>query len=82
MLDILRVDSAGYPEQAAVVQISAHGRTASFDPKTGFINFPGGAKKFTIRHDPKSDLYWSLANMVPEASQSKVKPAGMVKTPR
>jgi hypothetical protein len=80
LLDILRVDTAGYPEQAALVQISPDGRTASFDPKTGFIDFPGGAKKFTIRHDPKSDLYWSLPSVVPEAYQSKVKPAGMRNT--
>src|SRR6266849_6556489 len=31
---------------------------------TGFIDFPGGAKKFTIRHDPRGQCYWSLTNPV------------------
>jgi hypothetical protein len=26
------------------------------------ISFPGGAKKFTIRYDPKSRRYWTLSN--------------------
>ncbi len=75
MLDVLRVDTTGYPEQAALVEISADGRVASFDAKTGFLDFPGGAKKFTIRRDPKRDVYWSLATIVPERFQSKAKPS-------
>ncbi|HSP44209.1 MAG TPA: exo-alpha-sialidase [Luteolibacter sp.] len=70
MLNILRVETIGYPEKAAIVRISPDGRTASFDPETGFIPFPGGAKKFTIRHDAISDLYWSIVNSVPERHQS------------
>jgi len=50
--------------KAALVRLSADGRTASFDPQTGFLDFPGGAKKFTIRYDPKSQAYWSLTNPV------------------
>ncbi len=52
--------------KAAIVRISADGKRASFDPKTGFVDLPGGAKKFTIRFDPKSKLYWSLTNPVNE----------------
>jgi iduronate 2-sulfatase len=59
MVDILRVDTPGLPEMAAIVQISKDGRTASFDPKAGFIEFPGGAKKFTIRPDSQG-VYWSI----------------------
>src|SRR5690606_25215366 len=33
---------------------------------TGFVNFPGGSKKFTIYHDKKSRLYWTLTNYIPE----------------
>ncbi len=80
VLDILRVDTVGYPEKAAVVGVSADGRTVSFDPQNGFISFPGGAKKFTIRHDPKSDCYWSLATIVPERHQGKTKPGGVRNT--
>jgi hypothetical protein len=36
-----------------------------FDPASGFIAMPGGAKKFTVRFDPVSKRYWSLVNDVP-----------------
>lgn len=75
VLDVLRVDTKGCPEKSALVSISADGKTARFDPQTGFINFPGGAKKFTIRHDAKTDLYWSVATIVPEPHLHKNKPA-------
>jgi len=51
---------------AAVIRVSPDGKTATFDPQTGFIEFPGGATKFTIRFDPASRLYWSLTNPVNE----------------
>ena len=70
VVDMLRVASREYPERAAVIQISADGKTATFNPKKGFIEFPGGAKKFTIRFDPKTKRYWSLANHVPKEFQS------------
>jgi hypothetical protein len=65
LVDILRVDAPSDDEKAAVVEISADGKAATFDPTLGFVSFPGGAKKFTIRFDAASDLYWSLANYVP-----------------
>jgi len=80
VLDILRVDTLGYPEKAAIGGISDDGKTASFDPQAGFINFPGGAKKFSIRHDNQSDLYWSLATLVPERHQGKTKPGSVRNT--
>lgn len=75
MLDILRVETPGYPEKAALVRISDDGRTVSFDPATDFVDFPGGAKKFTIRHDAKMDLYWALATIVPQEFQTETRPA-------
>jgi len=66
LVDIMRVDQCGETELAAVVRVSDDGKHASFDPENGFIEFPGGAKKFTIRFDPVSGRYWSLTNMVPE----------------
>jgi hypothetical protein len=64
IVDILRVDT---PEGgvAAMVQISKDGTSATFDPQTGFLAFPGAAKKFTIRYDPETRRYWSLTNCVP-----------------
>ncbi len=61
LVNILRVndDRGGV---AAIVQISPDGQTVSFNPQTGFIDFPGGRAKFTIRYDPTTDRYWSLVN--------------------
>ena len=53
LVDVLRVQTKSPDEKAAIVRISPDGKTASFDPATGFIKFPGGAKKFTIRFDPQ-----------------------------
>lgn len=67
VVNILRVDNrATLNERAAVVKISEDGTTSSFDTTTGFIGFPGGSKKFTIRYDSVSKLYWTLSNYIPE----------------
>lgn len=67
LLDILRVDDKStLEEKAAFVHISADGKNATFDPAKDFVNFPGGSKKFTIRFDPKSKRYWTLANYIPQ----------------
>ncbi len=64
--DVLRVDDKStLEEKAAFVKISADGKTATFDSNTGFVKFPGGSKKFSIRYDPKSKLYWTIANYIP-----------------
>lgn len=65
MLDILRADYRTKDEKAALVRISADGKTATFDPTKDFIDFPGGCKKFTIRYDAPSKHYWTLSNYVP-----------------
>lgn len=65
MVDVLRVGvPTGHEEYAAIVNISADGSKASFDPETGFIKFPGGCKKFVIRYDDASKRYWMLTNYV------------------
>lgn len=74
IVNVLRVDSPDAQERAALIEISDDGRTATFDPASGFVPFPGGAKKFTIRFDPTSRLYWTLANYVPE-SRREPKPS-------
>jgi len=63
IVDILRVDT---PEGgvAAMVDISDDGKSATFDAETGFIAFPGAAKKFTIRYDAETERYWSLISLV------------------
>ncbi|WP_075091056.1 sialidase family protein [Haloferula sp. BvORR071] len=66
VVDILRVDNSQLPEKAAIVRINQNGTEASFDPAKDFIDFPGGAKKFTIRRDAAGG-YWSLASIVETA---------------
>jgi hypothetical protein len=69
IVNVLRVDSPQDDEQAAIVEFSRDGRQAMFASATGFIPFPGGAKKFSIRPDPRGSGYWSLANYVPPAQR-------------
>ena len=65
LIDFLRVaTSEKGRDLAAIVNISDDGLSASFDPTTGFMDFVGGAKKFSIRYDKKSKRYWTIANMI------------------
>lgn len=80
VIDYLRVDTEQEPngnfgldcpvdaltryKVAAKINISADGRTATFAPANDFINFPGAFSKFTIRYDPVSGKYWSIANRI------------------
>ena len=80
IVNILRVATSGCPEKAAIVAVSADGKTATFDPGADFIDFPGGAKKFTIRYDKNSDRYWSLATIVPKKHEDEGKPGGIRNT--
>ncbi len=65
MVDFLRVaTSEKGRDLAAIVNISDDGLTASFDPATGFLDFVGGSRKFSIRYDNKSNRYWSISNMI------------------
>jgi len=70
IVNMLRVDYPAYDEKAAVIEIDEDGKHASFDSQTGFIDFPGGCKKFTIRRDPKDGSYWALSNYVPPDQRS------------
>jgi len=54
LLDILRVNNAS---RAAVLKLTDHSMKLD-----RFVNFPGGATKFSIRFDPVSKLYWTLSN--------------------
>lgn len=71
MWDMLRVDDRStHKEKAAMVRLSDDGRKTGFDPETGFIDFPGGSKKFVVKYDETSDHYWTLVNTIsPEYSR-------------
>ncbi|MBL9213784.1 MAG: exo-alpha-sialidase [Opitutaceae bacterium] len=51
-------------EVGARAEISADGRTMSFDPTGGLIHLPGSQSKFTIRFDPISRRYWALIQKI------------------
>ena len=58
--------ASGIPryEVASKIEISDDGKTASFNPGSGFIHFPGSTTKFTIRYDSVSKKYWSIVNVI------------------
>lgn len=70
LVNVLRVNYLG-DDIAAIIKVSDDGKSQSFDPKSGFIDFPGGCKKFTIRYDSISRRYWSLANFAPKIEKEK-----------
>jgi hypothetical protein len=80
IVNILRVDTSKVPEKAAIVQVSNDGATSTFDPATGFIDFPGGSKKFTIRKDPRGRGYWALASIIPDRHDGAGRPASIRNT--
>ena len=60
--NILRFHSKPLVDRAVKVEIHDEGRRVSFDPANGFLDFPGGMTKFTIRQDSESGVYFSLVN--------------------
>ncbi len=52
-------------ETAALARLSADSEALEFSPENGFVDLPGGATKFTVRHDARSGRYWTLSNGVP-----------------
>lgn len=76
--DVLRVATLeNGSDMAAMVNISDDGGKASFDPATGFFEFEGGARKFSIRYDSITKRYWTISNMI--TPEFKDLPAGSVR---
>lgn len=74
VVDILRVHvPPGSEEYTAVIATSEDGREMAFD-KDNFFRMPGASKKFTIRYDEKSGLYWTIINNIPEEYKDKANP--------
>lgn len=71
LVNLLRTDTRG-AERAAWVEVSEDGGHLHFDPQTGLVPLPGGCKKFTIRFDADSGLYWSLTNPTKNVSLADV----------
>ena len=60
--NVLRMNSTPAVDKAAIVRIHDQGDRISFDPSAGFVDFPGGMTKFTIRREPETGVYLSLVN--------------------
>lgn len=63
LVDILRVDDETSSDIAAIVNVESPEKV-SFDSKDGFVELPGGGKKFTIRYDDVSGCYLTLTNPI------------------
>jgi len=59
--NLLRYNAYEGPEKAAVMSVDSP-QAVRFDAATDVIDFPGGAKKFTLQYDPVSKLYWAITN--------------------
>lgn len=71
IIDFLRVASSEKSQDmAAIVTISDDGKKASFDSQSGFFDFAGGSRKFTIRYDETTHRYWTLSNFVTDEFKS------------
>ncbi|MBL9199855.1 MAG: exo-alpha-sialidase [Opitutaceae bacterium] len=45
-------------------EVSADGRTQTFDARRGFVHFPGSQSKYTIRFDARTQRYWALVQKI------------------
>lgn len=64
LYNILRVNSVPLANKVAVLEIFPEYMKIDYLEKNGFIDFPGGMSKFTIRYDSVSKRYITLSNLV------------------
>ena len=62
LCNVLRFNAVPLADKAAIVDIGDDGGLLAFDPATGFIDFPGGQSKFTIRRELVTGLYLTISN--------------------
>jgi hypothetical protein len=53
-----------WQEKSPRIKIHDAGQRISFDPTSGYIDFPGSKAKFSIRQDPVTGKYLSLVNNI------------------
>ncbi len=67
MVNILRVATTEKGrDMAAITTLNEDSGELSFNKESGFFDFTGGARKFSIRFDAKSRRYWTICNMAGE----------------
>ena len=64
LFNLLRLNARPMVNRAVIVKVHDKGARIAFDAASGFIDFPGGGSKFTIRYDPQTKLYLALVNPV------------------
>lgn len=65
LVNFLRVETTEPGvDMAAMADVSDDFKKLSFRPESGFLEFSGGARKFTIRYDEKSGRYWTITNLI------------------
>lgn len=67
IVDVLRVHSPSIKDKEYLALLDVN----SVSPIPKFYEFPGGSKKFTIRYDKKTRLYWTIVNNIPASYQGK-----------
>ncbi len=66
IINILWNDLRPEGGRPCIIDVSKYGNEVCFNLETGFIDFPGGCKKFDIRYNAVSGRYWSLSNYIPD----------------
>ena len=61
VVNLIRSNSAASSNYATMLHVTGTD-VLSYDPASDWVAMPGGGKKFTVRYDAKSGLYWSLTN--------------------
>ncbi len=64
LVNVLRAQTLGTQERAAITHLNPMTMQCSFSPVTGFVSFPGGAKKFCIRRHPRTGSYYTISSAV------------------
>jgi len=69
VVNILRIHSDPLWDKAALLHVSDGGREVWFDPADGWLDFPGGKSKFSLRFDHETGYYLTLSNANPDPAR-------------
>ena len=61
VVNLIRSNSMASSNYATILHVTGT-NILSYDPSSDWVAMPGGGKKFTVRYDAESHLYWSLTN--------------------
>lgn len=67
VINLIRTNSSKTSRFATMLHVKGID-SLYFEPSRDWVEMPGGGKKFTVRYDPQSRLYWALTN--PDSQQT------------